>query len=46
MSELLFMDGLPRHMRNGGVLKLLIEVGGVEKRRIGKIVVRDGRGNG
>ncbi len=42
MSDLLFMDGLPHHMHNGGVLRLLIEVGGVDKQRIGKIVVRDG----
>lgn len=42
MSDLLFLDGLPRDMRNGGVLRLLIEIGGIDKRRIGKIVVRDG----
>ena len=42
MSDILFIDGLPSSMGNGGVLRLLIEVGGVDKPRIGKIMVRDG----
>jgi ATP-dependent RNA/DNA helicase IGHMBP2 len=42
MSELIYLDGLPHQIRNGGVLRLFIEVGGVDKQRIGKIVVRDG----
>ncbi|MCP5095335.1 MAG: AAA family ATPase [Chloroflexi bacterium] len=42
MSELIYLDGLPFQMRNGGVLKLLIEQGDVDKQRIGKIIVRNG----
>ncbi|MEM7114136.1 MAG: AAA domain-containing protein [Chloroflexota bacterium] len=42
MSNIIYIDGLPPSMGNGSVLRLLIEVGGVEKANVGKIMVRDG----
>ncbi len=37
MSDVIYLDGLPPTMRKGGILKLLIEVGGLRKDKIGKI---------
>ncbi len=42
MSELVFMEGLPTQIRRGGVLRLLIEVGKVNKTDAGKIDVQAG----
>lgn len=42
MDDVLFIEGLPSKMGNGSVLKLLIEVGGLAKEQVGKIVVRQG----
>ena len=42
MSELIFIEGLPDQIRRGGVLRLLIEVGKVNKADVGKIDVNAG----
>ncbi len=40
--ELLFIDGLPPRFGKGGILRLLIEVGKLNKERIGKIKLNGG----
>ncbi len=40
--ELIYLDGLSPTTRTGGVLKFLIEQGGVDKMHIGKILINDG----
>ncbi len=42
MTELIFIEGLPTKMGRGGVLRLLIEVGKVDKADVGKIDVNAG----
>lgn len=42
MTELIFIEGLPAEMGRGGVLRLLIEVGHVEKADVGRIDVETG----
>lgn len=34
---LLFLDALPSRTRKGTILRLLVETGGLERQRIGKI---------
>ena len=42
MTELIFIEGLPNHMGRGSVLRLLIEVGKIDKADVGKIDVNAG----
>lgn len=42
MMELLFVEGLPTAMGRGGLLRLLIEEGGLDKTQVGKLTIEEG----